>query len=51
MGWLVSVFFIIYYFVSKETMVLVAAGMFAIAGSISFLYTTIDKTFGDKKTD
>ena len=51
MGWLISVFFIIYYFVSKETMVLVAAGIFAIAGSISFLYTSIEKTFANKKTN
>ena len=49
MGWLISIFFIINYFVGRDPSSIVAAGLFAIAGSIELFRLDVQKliTFTD----
>lgn len=42
MGWVVSLAFIVAYFITKDTAVLIAAAIFAVAGSISRVAAAIE---------
>lgn len=43
MGWLFAIFFAIFYFVSRDPGAIIAAGLFALAGELSFVRVDIDE--------
>lgn len=45
MGWLVSLFFLISYFVSRDPGAAVACGLFGVAGAIEIFANTVEKCF------
>lgn len=50
MGWLFSIFFVIYYFVSREPVTLLAASLFSISGAIGFIDVTLQKFYKMSET-
>lgn len=51
MGWLFAIFLVIYYFISKEPVTIIAASLFAIAGELSFVRVDIEKVLGLKNEE
>lgn len=49
MGWLFAIFFVIYYFVSREPGAIIAAGLFAVAGELGFVRVDISKFDGEER--
>lgn len=49
MGWLFAIFFVIYYFISRDPSAIIAAGLFALAGELGFVRVDIDKLIEKKE--
>lgn len=45
MGWIMSLFLVVYYFVSREPVTLLAASFFGIAGALSYIGLNIEKFY------
>lgn len=43
MGWAISIPFLVAYFITKDVQILIASGLFAIAGSIASVAVNIKK--------
>ena len=43
MGWILSMFFIVYYIIARDVQLLIVAGLFAMSGSISYVAVKIEE--------